>query len=646
MQKKYIIHALLFISLHLFGGLTLLSTTLTSISFQGNAGNFDIGKNLFNLSTIYLLQYLLVCIFSSFIFVYIQIKFANMICNKLDNTNQSLLHMLWAAISYSSLIALNNHLFPETVFNIPPPVFLQNSTTNLYVHISILAISAIAVGMVFTMQHKVSSFLFFVGLTSFLFVDTEKPLPPQKKPNIIFIGIDSLRPELIGKYMPYLSQQLSQSAVFDNAYTSFARTYPSWMSIVTGRHPVNHNARYNLQSESTLDEKNTYLADILKNEGYQTIYASDERRFSNLGQAQGFDMVIGPRTGVSDFVLGNYSDFPIMNLINLIPPARILTPELYGNRAAKHLYRPKQFSDLLNRQLNTITDKPLFLAVHFCLPHWPYSFIGQYNDPTYPKKPSYPANLQYVDKQIESLLNYLDRRGALENSKLVFLSDHGESWGRLNTGLKNPKGEPLFIFDYGHGMNILSQASHKVLMAFKGFPIQTKKSKRLTSLQDIKPTVLDALNIDYSALTLDGHSLTKPTPSHVEIAFESGFIPIGANTKNPDTKKIAQSEAHRYKILNNGMLRLKQSQINNMIAEKQLGLRINEFGLFKGRFTQPEVINFSLIDYKEEQYISRATLAELKALFTDKAAITDLLSRYCDLYSFKHKALQMECKNL
>jgi len=459
------------------------------------------------------------------------------------------------------------------------------------------------------------------------------------KPNIIFIGIDSLRLELIEQYMPTLSKQLDLSTVFENSYTPIARTYPAWMSILTGRHPANSNARFNLQPESMLSTDNHYLADTLKGLGYQSIYASDERRFSNIGPAQGFDYVIGPNTGAADFILGEYADFPLLNLLTLLPIAKWLMPEIYSNRAASHLYAPRQFSDLLTSELSNLEDSPLFLAVHFCLPHWPFTFVGHKNLTDYSPQPAYPDNLRAVDRQIASLLQHLEEQGLLHNSRLVFLSDHGESWGSVDTGFNNLKGEPLLVSDYGHGMNILSPDSHRVLVALKGFNLPIAKSKRLSSLMDISPTVTESLNISSLPLRYDGHSLASPAPPQKEISFESGLVLAEANKASPDSDKVAQAGQHNYHILKTGLLRLKEASTNMLLPQKQLGLRQNQIGLFRSRFLGHKT-SYMLVNYQTQQYQHFAYLTEAQKLHPS------LVKSFCSLYSSSQAQIKKDCVNL
>ncbi|QIZ85080.1 sulfatase-like hydrolase/transferase [Bermanella marisrubri] len=469
------------------------------------------------------------------------------------------------------------------------------------------------------------------ALAIFSFISNPVTSDYNKK-NVLIIGIDSLRPELIHEYMPFLSKQLSDAMVFDNAYTPFARTYPAWMSIITGRHPANNGARFNLQPEDMLAKDNLYLPKVLQEHGYTTIYAADERRFSNLGSTQGFQHVIGPRTGVSDFVLGDYADFPTTNLLLLTPVGKWLLPELYGNRAADHLYRPEHFSNLLTNELDhVIHDDPILLATHFCLPHWPYTFVNSHPVETYEQQPLYPSNLQAVDNQIQDLMLYLEERGILKNSILVFLSDHGESWGHFETTFKDKHGIPYESSDYGHGMNILSPASHQILLAFKGIAIDPQQMIRPTSLTDVAPSLLSGLNLSssYDSQKMDGRDLTAPANQSSELAFESGVILSAANTDSPDPRAVAREGAHRFKVDGNGYLRLKHTMIPSMIQNKQVGLRVDNKGLFLVHHNQkPQLMHidyannhYQWINPRETHHVEETLTTRFCALYHNTAAV-------------------------
>ena len=121
------------------------------------------------------------------------------------------------------------------------------------------------------------------------------------------------------------------------------------------------------------------LADALRNHGYRSVYATDEVRFANFDESYGFDELITPPVGASDFVIGAVGDLP---LVNLVAGSRIgawLFPQIHANRAAAVTYEPRHFVDRLDREFHI--KGPSFLAIHLTLAHWPYSWAGQTSRP-------------------------------------------------------------------------------------------------------------------------------------------------------------------------------------------------------------------------------------------------------------------------
>ncbi len=121
---------------------------------------------------------------------------------------------------------------------------------------------------------------------------------PSERPHIVIIGIDSLRDDLTIPRrgvapVPHIRAFLDEARRFSDATTPLARTYPSWVTILTGRHPVTTNARYNLMPRSLVHEGET-LGKALRESGYASIYATDEVRFANFDGSFGFDQLITP----------------------------------------------------------------------------------------------------------------------------------------------------------------------------------------------------------------------------------------------------------------------------------------------------------------------------------------------------------------
>ena len=152
------------------------------------------------------------------------------------------------------------------------------------------------------------------GLLSFGVRGESGPVRDGEQPHVIFIGLDSVRVDAVGRggdgsSTPTLDRFLANSTVFSDAVTPLARTFPAWVSIVSGRHPHTTGAVMNLLPRELIDEGDT-LPTMLRKAGYRTVYATDEVRFSNLDESYGFDEMIAPPIGSADFILGFFGDSP------------------------------------------------------------------------------------------------------------------------------------------------------------------------------------------------------------------------------------------------------------------------------------------------------------------------------------------------
>ena len=80
------------------------------------------------------------------------------------------------------------------------------------------------------------------------------------------------------------------------------------------------------------------------------------------------------------------------------------------------------------------TDTPFFLDLNYYSPHVPIEgppdLVAKYealapNDPDFLPRPEYAAMVERIDQQVGRLLDTLDARGLLENTLVMFTSDHG-----------------------------------------------------------------------------------------------------------------------------------------------------------------------------------------------------------------------------
>ncbi len=323
--------------------------------------------------------------------------------------------------------------------------------------------------------------------------------PPWTRPHIVLIGIDSLRNDLLvprrgAAEVPNIREFLGESRRFSDATSPLARTYPAWVSILTGRHPVATNARYNLMPRRLVHEGET-LGDALRSRSYRAVYSTDEVRFANIDRSFGFDQLITPPIGAADFILGYAGDIPLVNLVASMPGGGRLFPSNHANRAANVTYRPRHFVQRLENEL--AIEGPTFITIHLTLAHWPYAWAGQ-AVPTMPNdyRDAYGKAVTEVDRQFRDVLAALESKHVLDNAIVVLLSDHGEALGADSDSMFRGTGTPREIWDslWGHGTSVMSPNQYHVLLAMRAFgrarlPGPQRDYDWPVSLEDLRPTL-------------------------------------------------------------------------------------------------------------------------------------------------------------
>lgn len=425
----------------------------------------------------------------------------------------------------------------------------------------------------------------------------------QEKPNIIFIGLDALRPDFLGFFgagqtTPNIDAFLERSTVFSEALTPLARTYPSWVSILTGAYPKQSNVRYNLSDQMAFDLKQTLPA-ILRDHGYQTMYAMDETRFSNINQAFGFDQLITPPMGFNDFLVGTINDFPMSNLLINTWVGKHLFPFSYGNRPVYTTYDPNSFLKLLDHALQQPRDKPLFLATHFCLTHYPYVWADVKYNTKNNGAPLYQMAVNKADAEFSKFLEILKKNKLLEHSIVVVLSDHGESFlldgdrvtekelyipGKDNKNREIPAFHPSanngekVNQSVGHGTDVLGLTQSHTVLSFRFFGVDGQKPNLVSgwaSLIDIKPTILDLLKIESAKQNgkslIDYISAKKTTIEELSHFYmESDFTPDAVYSVHPETRKVLFQGINFFQINpKTTLITIKKSMGDLIVSSKQ-----------------------------------------------------------------------------
>lgn len=415
------------------------------------------------------------------------------------------------------------------------------------------------------------------------------------KPNIILIGIDSLRGDALGGrnglgLTPHIDKFIRDGGhQFTDAITPLARTFPSWTSILSGKYPTSTGARENLLSFSQLRQFDT-VAEIARRAGYHTIYATDEVRFSNIDATYGFDQVITPPIGAADFLLGKANDLPLPNLVSNSWLGKWMFPYTYGNRAAAYAYRPETFVEWVSSEIEP--DRSTLLAIHLALPHNPYNWAEPDNrifDLVADRSYQYANAVIKADTQFGSVLAMLERKGLLGNAIVVLLSDHGEALGNPDTDsmLRGEVARQMLdaerISFWGHGTSVLSWHQFAAVLAIRGYGAsELGQSAHLhdepVSLVDIAPTLIDLAGLE-ARDPFDGWSLrpliegdaAAPTrfmtrPRFTETGFRTRLIMLG----DFDERSVL-GEAASFFVMNpsTGRFEVRRELMNRLISDKE-----------------------------------------------------------------------------
>lgn len=348
-----------------------------------------------------------------------------------------------------------------------------------------------------------------------------------RSPNVIIIGIDSLRLDQLERFggggsTPNLDRYLADADIMRDTTTPAARTFSSWMAILTGRSPVVTGARFNLAPRAHV-AANPTIGDVLRMHGYKTVYSTDEVRFANIDKSFGFDQVITPRIGASDFLIGTYNELPLASVVINTRFGQWLFPFSFANRGVATMFQPDTYVRHVERELSF--DRPTLFITHLTAAHWPYYVsdtpFGITATPDAVLNPLYRVGLETADRMFGEMLEMLRQKGALDNAIVVVLSDHGEAFGLANDtvfganeaafieGLRAPIG----MNDHGHGQSVLSPSQYKVLLSFRSFGAADsfrasgREWATPVTVEDIAPTILDLLAIGGDPLSATGQSL-------------------------------------------------------------------------------------------------------------------------------------------
>ena len=324
-----------------------------------------------------------------------------------------------------------------------------------------------------------------------------------KKPNILFFGVDSLRRDRMSLYgcerltTPHIDLYAEGGAVFSRCISASIPTTSGYGNMLSGRDCFGTNI-VALRHVGEYAPGVPTLAEILKKEGYNTSCVG----FSGNAAGRGFDKYLNFE-GWGAYKYGRSHKAENLNAVAI--------PELH--RLASE-------------------DKPFFMLLRHMEPHAPYLPPAPYErmfyagdeydkrnhslDAVYAFKPfcdffyswfppgctdaeyikaQYDGEVAYLDACIQIILTELKALNIVNDTLVVFTSDHGETHDLHDC-----------YFDH-HG---LYECTLNVPLFFvmPGTVPEGKHFDDMCQLKDVTPTILDILDIKAAKeLEFDGASL-------------------------------------------------------------------------------------------------------------------------------------------
>lgn len=383
----------------------------------------------------------------------------------------------------------------------------------------------------------------------------DRPAPAGRPPNVLFVVVDALRADRLGCYgydlrvppvSPNLDAMTADGVVFESTTTQAPFTWTSFGSFLTGKYPRNHGLMKMVPNQKLNLANNRTLARALADEGYVTGAFLTGTLSNESGLLDGFDTyfeaIVGhePVTRASRWSVVR-SDMVLLTIYNKLRQAldRALVNTVAMDWIREH------------------ADRPFFALVHYYTTHTPYDppreYVEEY-DPGYdgiysPFTQSmgyavkhhgyeftdrdlqhvealYDAGVREADDMFGDLLALLSELGILDDTIVIFTSDHGEELYEHG----------VFEHDWMYDTNL-----HVPLVV--RFPQAANGGTRVTwpvEMIDVPMTVLAAAGLG-ELLEADGRSLvpdaagTEPEADQLYTFSENNrYISI----QDPDYKLI------------------------------------------------------------------------------------------------------------
>ena len=381
------------------------------------------------------------------------------------------------------------------------------------------------------------------------------------RPNILFILTDDQAQWAFGAsgnpnaYTPNLDELATKGVTFRNAFTTTPVCSPSRTSIMTGRYaseynildfivsPTHSKLTYDPNVNAGLDPQSTTFAEMLQTAGYHTGLVgkwhlgdwTTEEGKKHHPKNHGFDYFMGLVGG------GTTPENPELEVNGALKTVKGLTTDILADHAIAFIEESR--------------NAPFLLCYNTRAPHSQWLPVSaedwapfQNMDPVIPN-PGYPdldigktkrrmkeylASTAGMDRNVGRLMASLEETGVIDNTIVVFLSDHGYNMGHNGIEHKgNGKWITKTIPDKTENINAgyrpnLYDNSLKIpaIVYWKGVAQAGKKIDETISVLDIYPTLLEMAGVGLPSAeehVLRGRSLVPLIKGEKIVNWDNDF---------------------------------------------------------------------------------------------------------------------------
>ncbi|MDQ3660343.1 MAG: sulfatase [Actinomycetota bacterium] len=344
--------------------------------------------------------------------------------------------------------------------------------------------------------------------------------PKRVRPNVIVIVTDDQRRDTLS-VMPKTRRWFRGSGVtYKSAWAPTPLCCPARASIFTGQYAHNHLVRNNDQGQvNNLEQRHT-IQYLLGKAGYRTGLVGKYLNWWDLTQAPPY-----------------FDRFALSNSLKYYDAMWNLDGQLVTQRGYATHFLKRRVMDFIREAEKDDDDRPWFLYVATRSPHAPANPEPRYEKASVPRWAGNPAvfetdrtdkpphvqaadgrfwrakrhrrtqlrSLMSVDDFIEDLRLGLTRLGEKGSTLAFYVSDNGEQWAEHGVS--------------GKGAAYTGSMKIPMLARWPGHLPVGKRSKRMVTLVDVAPTILDAANVTPSHV-LDGRSLLNRSWRRDALLFE------------------------------------------------------------------------------------------------------------------------------